>query len=348
MKKFSLVIVLFLFLGETCLTDSLNFADLETLSANLTVLPKSPPVIFSPAQANTIGPGKALRLTSAPGENPPILKYAVSQKLLNKIGTADTFSFFIKTESASKVEIAFEDNQKLTPFESINAYLPDRSVKKYWQKASIPFCANGIVTQKLKNIYFKIISPPSALKSIVYLDGFSMGTSANSSSRQEEYAYMLYDFDSVIQNKFSAEPYLKFLPPAEVTLTLTEKGHYGATGKSLLLKFNNPSPVPGNIFLPVLKNSYPFRTEHNTLIWQMKTENVFQYTAVLCYRNDDQAAKKNEPYYGREYKLVLPDTFWHQFSLPLDPKQKNEFVGLQIIIPANTSGCLYLDKLILK
>lgn len=337
-----------LFLCSLCCSREVNFADFTALSTNLTVLPKSPPVIFSPAQANTISRGQALRLTSIPGENPPILIYAISPKLLVKISQPEFFSLFVKTDTDSGIEIAFEDDQKLTPFENINVYLPDKLLKKYWQKAQIPLGNSGLRTAKLKNIYFKITSPPRTAKSIVYLDGFSLSTSANSSSHQEEQSSLLYDFDSGIQNKFFAEPYLKFLPPAEVTLTLTEKGHYGSTGRSLLLKFNNPYPMSGKIFLPVLKSSHPFRTEQKTLIWQMKTENVFKYTAVLCYRNDDQAAKKNEPYYGREYDLVLPDTFWHQCSLPLDPKQKNEFVGLQIIIPANTSGCLYLDKLVLK
>lgn len=338
MKKLTLLLMLLSIVAA----EEFIINDFQHLTANLTVLPKSPPLIFSPAAANTIGKKRALRITSLNKENPPIIRYQLPENTA-AIPTPTALSFFVKTDTASEVYVALEDEKIMTPFENISFCVPDRAIRKYWQRAILSLEDSKINKKNIKNIYFKIIAPAKVEKSVVYLDSIHYLTSGN--IIPAKVAEPLYDFNVALANKFSAEPQVRLLPSASFELRLTAQGHYGTSGRSLEFVFHNPNPQAGELVLPLLKNSYPLQTSQENITWMMRTEKVFKYTVRIIYRADQSSKKNLEPFYAKEYEITFPDTFWHQLKLPLERNAKNSLIGIVISIPGNSAGTLYLDDL---
>jgi len=322
-------------------------ADFEQLTANLLILPKCPPVIFSPALANNPAEqGQALRITAKTSTIPIILKYTIPT---SNYGDPQELFFYIKADSPANLEIAFEDSTKITPFEAVRNYLPNKLIKKQWQKAKIALVPQYINRQQLKNIFLKLNMSPETDKEIIYLD--SLGFSYLSASKNMSISnhFLIYDFDSAIANRFGASPKAFFHNPATYKLTTTAKTHFGATGQSGCLEYSNNYPATGKIFIPILKNDHRFDAKQfKNILWQMRTETNFKYNITLIYKNNYEATTKFYPHYENEYELSFPDTFWREIIIPLDKDQKDNLIGINITVPANTSGALYLDNICLE
>lgn len=343
MKKILLIWICF----ASVFASEILLDDFSSLSANLTVLPGSAPVIFSPAKANILKPqGQALRLTGK-AENPIILKFTCPAGKLKNVTANSSLVFYVKSDTDSVLELALEE-KNLGPFLKLSDFLPAKEIKKYWQKARIPLSPFLIKPAFLKAFYLKINPPSRDTRAVIYLDEIAVNT-AQKKDLNSAPGLMLYNFDAGLSNSFSASPSVFTLPGSVSLLTATEKGHYGKDGKSLSLAFNNPYGEPGELFLPILKNAHPFKAEEYTsLSWQLRSELNFKYSVIIYYKNNFQSKKKLYPHSLKLTQIDLPDTFWHYIELPLEPESKKELIGLGIVIPAKTQGRLYLDDIILK
>ena len=120
------ILLLFVFLNLLFAREVLidNF---DTITQNLTALPKSPPVILTLSKTNVIGSqGNALRITTKYEQNKPILQYDLKKngKYFDASGY-QALVFYVKSDTGTSLELALGDPDKITPFASILPYLPE-------------------------------------------------------------------------------------------------------------------------------------------------------------------------------------------------------------------------------
>lgn len=319
-----------------CLLLLLNGLSAETTHAlinQFSVSPKSPAVLLSPYTANTPAlAGEAIKISTLPEENYPIV---IFKPISLNIAASDTFSFYAKTDTYTKLEVAFEDHNGMTEFENINEYLPEKGMRKFWQNTKIPLTNKHLQLQTLKNVYFKIITNKNNKKDNIYLFSPKFENFKNPTAND---SFKINDFENGIKNRFNAEPKATCTYPSSINYT------FDSEGKKIDITFTSKAKSP-EIFIPILKNGKPFNAQEYTKIsFLLRTGKNIPLKIKVIYQTEHTLNQNMIPHYTQSFALKPLANIWQNITIPLS-QERVALTGILISFYPYTSGKLSLDTI---
>lgn len=300
----------------------------------LYIPPDSPAISVENISEQTALDGLAVKITAQKNNGPALFII----EGLSQPEDVDTLTFFCRTDTACEVQIALADERRITAFENIKEYLPNKSIETYWQKAEYPLNTQDINIYDLRKIYIQLI-PLEAEEVTLYLDDIIL---EKAEVRKITYQ-IVYNFDNTTRNIFNDAPTSN---SDTILLNLTKKDHYGASGRSLSVHFQTQKN-PQEIFFPMTASHKQNYLDIKHISFALRcaeplTLDFLPETAAMR-----QNAKYGQAYQGRDFRVTLKQPGWQKIVLPLENGE--DFYGLRVTIPADSGeGEFYLDDLSLN